>query len=77
MSDYRDSNDPMYGYEPPDRTGIWGSAIGWLRTLKALHPHVQRFALCQSRHCSDVLLLESRTLAAMRLGVFPLTGGRS
>jgi hypothetical protein len=40
MSDYRDSNDPMYGYEPPDRTGIWGSAIGWLRTLKALHPHV-------------------------------------
>jgi hypothetical protein len=45
--------------------------------LKALHPHVQRFALCQSRHCSDVLLLESRTLAAMRLGVFPLTGGRS
>jgi hypothetical protein len=25
-------------------------------------------------HCSDVLLLESRTLPAMRLGVFPLTG---
>ena len=40
MSDYRDPNDPMYGYEPPDRTGIWGWAIGWLRTLKALHPHV-------------------------------------
>jgi hypothetical protein len=40
MSDYRDSNDPMYGYEPPDRIGIWGWAIGWLRTLKALHPHV-------------------------------------
>jgi hypothetical protein len=24
MSDYRDPNDPMYGYEPADRTGIWG-----------------------------------------------------
>ena len=55
----------------------WSLALGWLRSLKALHPHVQRFAPCQSRLCSDVLLLESRTLAAMRLGVFPLTGGRS
>ena len=28
MSDYRDSNEPMYGYEPPDRTGIWGWLTG-------------------------------------------------
>ena len=28
MSDYRDPNDPMYGYEPPDRTGSWGWIAG-------------------------------------------------
>jgi hypothetical protein len=29
MSDYRDPNDPMYGYEPPDRTGTsWGWIAG-------------------------------------------------
>jgi len=29
MSDYRVSNDPMYGYEPPDRTGTsWGWIAG-------------------------------------------------
>jgi hypothetical protein len=28
MSDYRDPNDPMYGYEPADRTGIWGWIAG-------------------------------------------------
>jgi hypothetical protein len=28
MSDYRDPNEPMYGYEPPDRTGIWGWIAG-------------------------------------------------
>jgi hypothetical protein len=31
MSDYRDPNDPMYGYEPPDRTGTsWGWIAGAL-----------------------------------------------
>jgi hypothetical protein len=28
MSDYRDPNDPMYGYEPADRTGSWGWIAG-------------------------------------------------
>ena len=28
MSDYRDPNDPMYGYEPANRTGIWGWIAG-------------------------------------------------
>ena len=28
MSDYRDPNDPMYGYEPADRTGNWGWIAG-------------------------------------------------
>jgi hypothetical protein len=28
MSDYRDPHDPMYGYEPADRTGIWGLIAG-------------------------------------------------
>ena len=28
MSDYRDPNDPMYGYEPADGTGIWGWIAG-------------------------------------------------
>ena len=29
MSDYRDPNDPMYGYEPADRTGMsWGWIAG-------------------------------------------------
>jgi hypothetical protein len=28
MSDYRDPNDPMYGYGPADRTGIWGWIAG-------------------------------------------------
>ena len=28
MSDYRDPNDPMYGYGPPDRTGSWGLIAG-------------------------------------------------
>jgi hypothetical protein len=28
MSDYRDPHDPMYGYEPVDRTGIWGLIAG-------------------------------------------------
>ena len=29
MTDYRDSNDPMYGYEPADRTGMsWGWIAG-------------------------------------------------
>jgi hypothetical protein len=27
MSDYRDPND-LYGYEPADRTGIWGWIAG-------------------------------------------------
>ena len=28
MSDYRDPNDPMYGYEPADRTMGWGWIAG-------------------------------------------------
>ena len=28
MSDYRDPNDPIYGYEPADRTGSWGWIAG-------------------------------------------------
>jgi hypothetical protein len=28
MSDYRDPNDPMYGYEPAYRTGSWGWIAG-------------------------------------------------
>ena len=28
MSDYRDPSDPMYGYEPAGRTGIWGWLTG-------------------------------------------------
>jgi hypothetical protein len=28
MSNYRDPNDPMYGYEPADRTGSWGWIAG-------------------------------------------------
>ena len=28
MSDYRDPNDPMYGYEPADRTMGWGWIVG-------------------------------------------------
>ena len=29
MSDYRDPNDPMYRYEPADRTGMsWGWIAG-------------------------------------------------
>jgi hypothetical protein len=28
MSGYRDPHDPMYGYEPTDRTGIWGLIAG-------------------------------------------------
>jgi hypothetical protein len=29
MSDYRDPDDPMYGYEPADRTGMsWGWIAG-------------------------------------------------
>jgi hypothetical protein len=28
MSDYRDPNDPMYGYEPANPTGIWGWIAG-------------------------------------------------
>ena len=27
MSDYRDPNDPMYGYEPADRTGMIGDGL--------------------------------------------------
>ena len=30
MSDYRDPHDPMYGYEPADRTGTWGLIAGVL-----------------------------------------------
>jgi hypothetical protein len=30
MSDYRDPRDPMYGYEPADRTGTWGLIGGVL-----------------------------------------------
>jgi hypothetical protein len=30
MSDYRDPHDPMYGYEPADRTGTWGLIGGVL-----------------------------------------------
>jgi len=28
MSDYRAPNDPIYGYEPADRTGSWGWIAG-------------------------------------------------
>jgi hypothetical protein len=28
VSDYRDPSDPMYGYEPAGRTGIWGWLTG-------------------------------------------------
>jgi hypothetical protein len=30
MSNYRDPHDPMYGYEPADRTGSWGLIAGVL-----------------------------------------------
>jgi hypothetical protein len=76
MSDYRDSNDPMYGYEPPDRTGIWGSAIV-VTYFESFASTCLTFRTSPIGHCSDALLLESRTLPAVRLGVFPLTGGRS
>jgi hypothetical protein len=28
MSDYRDPDDPMFGYEPADRTKIWALIAG-------------------------------------------------
>ena len=33
MSDYRDPHDPLYGYEPADRTGTWGLIAGVLCLL--------------------------------------------